>query len=293
MNYLEPEILAKVRNLELQARQVVDGYLSGMHRSQQHGFAVEFAQHREYAPGDDIRHIDWKVFGRTERFYLKQYELETNLVCWLLVDASDSMRYASGSISKYDYAAIAAASLAYLIVQQSDSVGLATFDGQVRQFLRASGQPSQLKDVTRLLAAGLTAEKSRIGAVLHEAAERFNRRGVVIVFSDLLDDVPELLAGLRHLRYERHEVVVFHVLDSAELRFPFRQSTLFQGLEAWPNLLTDPVSVRASYLNELQTFLEDVRRGCRSQNIDYVRLSTDQALGPALVNYLALRATRG
>jgi uncharacterized protein (DUF58 family) len=293
MNYLEPEILAKVRNLELQARQVVDGYLSGMHRSQQHGFAVEFAQHREYAPGDDIRHIDWKVFGRTERFYLKQYELETNLVCWLLVDASDSMRYASGSISKYDYAAIAAASLAYLVVQQSDSVGLATFDGQVRQFLRASGQPSQLKDLTRLLAAGPTAEKSCIGAVLHEAAERFNRRGVVIVFSDLFDDVPELLAGLRHLRYERHEVVVFHVLDPAEVEFPFRQSTLFRGLEAWPNLLTDPVSVRASYLNELQTFLEDVRRGCRSQNIDYVRLSTDQALGPALVNYLARRAARG
>jgi uncharacterized protein (DUF58 family) len=293
MNYLEPEILAKVRNLELQARQVVDGYVSGMHRSQQHGFAVEFAQHREYAPGDDIRHIDWKVFGRTERFYLKQYELETNLVCWLLIDASDSMRYASGSISKYDYAAIAAASLAYLVVQQSDSVGLATFDDQVRQFLRASGQPSQLKDLTRLLAAGPTAEKSCIGAVLHEAAERFNRRGVVIVFSDLLDDVPALLAGLQHLRYERHEVVVFHVLDPAEVEFPFRQSTLFRGLEAWPNLLTDPVRVRANYLNELRTFLEEVRRGCRSQNIDYVRLSTDQALGPALVNYLALRAARG
>jgi uncharacterized protein (DUF58 family) len=292
MNYLQPDILARIRNLELRARQVVEGYLSGMHRSPQHGFAVEFAQHREYSPGDDIKHIDWKVFGRTERFYLKQYELETNLVCWLLVDASESMRYGSSEVSKYDCASLAAASFAYLVVQQSDSVGLGTFDSQVRQFLRASGQPSQLKDAMRMLAAGPSQDKSRIGAVLHEAAERFNRRGLVIVFSDLFDDVPELLAGLKHLRYERHEVVVFHVLDPAELEFPFRDSTLFQGLEQWPDLLTDPVGVRASYLSELQAFLDEVQRGCRAHKIDYVRLRTDQEVGDVLAHYLALRASR-
>ena len=292
MNLLDAETLAKVRNLELHARGVVEGYLSGMHRSPQHGFAVEFAQHREYAPGDDIRHVDWKVFGRTERFFLKQYELETNLVCWLLVDASDSMRYTSGGVSKYDYAARAAAALAYLVVQQSDSVGLITFDAQVRQFLRAGGQAAQLKDLMRMLVAGPTTEPSRIGPVLHAAAERLNRRGAVLLFSDLFDDVPDVLGGLNHLRYQRHDVAVFHVLDPAELEFPFRQSTLFRGLEQGPDLLTDPLGVRDSYLGEFNRFCDEVKRGCRGQNIDYIPMRTDQELGLALANFLSQRAAR-
>jgi uncharacterized protein (DUF58 family) len=289
---LDPQILAKIRSLELHARQVVEGYLSGMHKSPQHGFAVEFAQHREYVPGDDLRHLDWKVFGRTERYYLKQYELETNLVGWLLVDASDSMRYASGKISKYDYASQAAAALTYLIVQQSDSVGLAVFDNQVRQFLRASGNPSHLKDVIRLLVNGPSQEVSQIGQVLHDIAERLNRRGIVMIFSDLFDDVPKLLAGLKHLRYQRHEVVVFHVLDPAEMEFPFRQSTLFHGLEQYPDLLTDPLGVREGYLAEFNAFVDEVKRNCRLQNIDYVLLRTDQEVGYALAQFLSRRASR-
>src|SRR3954469_21973636 len=167
-NYLDSPTVAQVGGLELQARLVVEGYLSGQHRSPHHGFAVEFAQHREYVPGDDIKHIDWKVYGRTERFFLKQYELETNLICWLLVDASQSMAYGSGPLRKYDYACMAAASLAYLIVQQSDSVGLAVFDAQVRKFLRPSGQVSHLKDVIRGLAEGPSTAPTRLGPVLHE-----------------------------------------------------------------------------------------------------------------------------
>src|SRR6476659_402813 len=184
----DPAVLSRIDRLELEARQVVEGYLSGRHRSPRHGFAVEFAQHREYVPGDDIRHIDWKVYGRTQRFHLKQYELETNLVCWLLVDASESMRYGSGEVTKYDLACTAAASLGYLVIQQTDSVGLATFDSDVRPFLRPASQPTHLKDVCRVLVGGASEEKSNIGPVLHEAAERFNRRGVVAVFSDLFDD---------------------------------------------------------------------------------------------------------
>lgn len=291
MNHLDPQTLKKIRGLEVQARRVVEGYLSGMHRSPHHGFAVEFAQHREYAPGDDVRHIDWKVFGRTERFFLKQYELETNLVCWLLVDASESMGYGSEQITKYDYACAAAASLAYLVLHQTDSVGLATFDAQVRRFLRPAGQPSHLRDVLQLLTSGVSQEKSRIGGVLHEAAERFNRRGVVMVFSDLFDEPSEIIAGLKHLKYQRHDVVVFHVLDGAELDFPFRQSTLFRGLEQLPELLTDPLGVREGYLAELNAYLLEVQRGCRMNNIEYLSLRTDHDLGATLAEFLARRMT--
>jgi uncharacterized protein (DUF58 family) len=292
LNYLDPRTLAQVSGLELQARLVVEGYLSGMHRSPHHGFAVEFAQHREYAPGDDLKHIDWKVYGRTERYYLKQYEQDTNLVCWLLVDASQSMAYGSGPVRKYDYACMAAAGLAYLIVRQSDSVGLAVFDAQVRKFLRPSGQPSHLKDIVRGLGDGPSAAPTRLGPVLHEIAGRARRRGLVMLFSDLFDDVPAIVAGLQHLRYDRHEVVVFHVLDPAEEDFPFEDATLFRGLELPAELLTDPRGLREGYLSELRAFRDELQRGCRGLNIDLVPLRTDQSLGVALARYLALRADR-
>src|SRR5688572_30685235 len=174
--YLDPLTLAKVRGLELQARLLVEGYLSGMHKSPYHGFSVEFAQHREYVPGDDIKHVDWKVYGRTERFYLKQYEEETNLVCWILLDISESMRYGSGPVTKYDYACMASAALAYLVTQQTDSVGLVTFDNQVRQFLRPSSQPSQLKEMIRIMNQGGSREKSKMAPLFHDLAERVKRR---------------------------------------------------------------------------------------------------------------------
>ena len=292
MTPLDPDTLARIRRLELQARRAIEGFLTGGHRSKQHGFAVEFAQHREYVPGDDIRHVDWKVYGRSERFYLKQYELETNFVCWLLVDASDSMRYGSAAVTKYDLAAAAAAALAYLVVRQTDSVGLATFTSLVRQFLRPASQASHLKDVCRVLGAGPTLEQSRIGGVLHEAADRFARRGVVAIFSDLFDEPTDILAGLKHLKYQRHDVVVFHVLDAAEIEFPFRQSTLFHGLEQLPDLLTDPLGVRAGYLAEFNAFRTALQTGCRLHDIDYVELRTDKDVGLALAEYLTRRGSR-
>jgi uncharacterized protein (DUF58 family) len=292
MQPLDPETLARIRALELRARQTIEGFVTGGHRSKQHGFAVEFAQHREYVPGDDIRHVDWKVYGRSERFYLKQYELDTNLVLWLLVDASESMRYGSAEVSKYDFACMAAASLGYLVVQQTDNAGLATFDSTIKQFLRPASQPTHLKDVCRVLVGGASDEKSKIGGVLHEAADRFTRRGVVAVMSDLFDEPAEILAGLKHLKYQRHDVVVFHVLDPAEVEFPFRQSTLFHGLEQLPDLLTDPIGVREGYLREFNAFRKELQTGCRLHHIDYVELRTDKDLGRALAEYLVRRASR-
>jgi uncharacterized protein (DUF58 family) len=291
--YLEPLTLAKVRSLELKARLIVEGYLSGMHKSPYHGFSVEFAQHREYVPGDDIKHIDWKVYGRTGRFYLKQYEEETNLICWILLDISESMKYGSAEgVTKYDYACMAAAALAYMVLGQSDSVGFVTFDDDVRDFLKPSSQPSQLKQMVNLMNEGGGREKSRMGPLFHKLAERMTRRSIVFILSDMFDEVPEILAGFKHLRHKRHEVVLWHIMDGAELTFPFQESTLFRGLEQYPELLTDPRSLRESYLEQVEMFLRDLKRGCRDQNIDYVQLRTDTPLNVALSSYLAHRITR-
>jgi uncharacterized protein (DUF58 family) len=290
--YLDPLVLAKVRSLELKARLIVEGYLSGMHKSPYHGFSVEFAQHREYVPGDDIKHVDWKVYGRTNRFYLKQYEEETNLVLWLLLDVSESMRYGSGPISKYDYACMAAAALAYLTLSQQDSVGFVTFDSQVRQVLKPSGQPSQLKEIVRLMTPGVGGEKTSLGPIFHDLAERLTRRSLLVLLSDLFDDPPAVLAGLKHLRYKRHEMMVLHVLDRAELEFPFQEATLFRGLEQYPELLTDPRTLREGYLEQVRQFVAALQRGCRNQDVDYLQLRTDRPLGAALAGYLAHRLAR-
>src|SRR5947209_1618838 len=276
----------------MQARLIVEGYLSGMHKSPYHGFSVEFAQHREYVPGDDLKHLDWKVYSRTGRFYLKQYEEETNLACWMLVDASESMRYGSGPVSKYDYAAMSAAALAYLVLHQQDSAGLVTFDDQVRRILKPSSQPSLLKQVVNVLNEGPGRERTRLGPIFHDMAERVTRRGIVMVFSDLFDEPEDVLTGLMHLRHKRHEVVVFHVLDRAEEEFPFQESTLFRGMEQLPDLLTDPRSLRDGYLEQLAVFTTELEQGCRAQNIDFVRLGTDRPLGLALSTYLAHRLAR-
>jgi uncharacterized protein (DUF58 family) len=299
--YLDPVALASVRGLELQARLIVEGYLSGMHKSPYHGFSVEFAQHREYVPGDDLKHLDWKVYSRTGRFFLKQYEEETNLALWLMVDCSESMRYSSGAkgpdgnalVTKYDYASMAAAALAHLTLSQQDSVGLVTFDNAVRTLLRPSSQPSHIKQIVRLLNPGPSNEKTGLAPIFHDLAERITRRGIVVILSDLFDDPDTLVAGLKHLRHKRHEVIVLHVLDRAELDFPFQEATLFRGLEAFPELLTDPRSLRDGYLAEINGFIDSIQRACLNHKIDYVQLRTDHSLGTALSGYLAHRlATR-
>jgi uncharacterized protein (DUF58 family) len=285
--------LASLEGLDLQARLVVEGYVAGMHPSPYHGFSVEFAEHREYVPGDDIRHVDWKVWSKTDKLYLKQYEEETNLLLYLLLDTSDSMSYASGSnVTKLQYAQFVAAALAYMVLQQQDSVGLAVFDDMVRRYLKPSGQPSHLKEVLHIMDVSPAREKSDIGAVFHDLAERFKKRGVVAVFSDLFDEVPRIIAGLKHLRHRRHEVIVFHILDSAELEFPFRDTTLFKGLEGLPEVLTEPHALRRAYQAEIGNFLAEIKKGCQMIDIDYVPLRTDQPLDGPLSCYLASRAMR-
>ncbi|MGF1582131.1 MAG: DUF58 domain-containing protein [Gemmataceae bacterium] len=298
LRYLDPLALAKVGTLELQARLIVEGYLSGMHKSPYHGFSVEFAQHREYVPGDDIKHVDWKVYTRTGRFYLKQYEEETNLVVWLVLDISESMKYGSRQddqkrlLTKYDYACMAAAAIAYLTQHQSDSIGFVTFDNAVRRFMKPSSQQSQFKEMINVMNKGGSREKSHMGQLFHDLADQMKRRSMVIVISDMFDNVPEILAGLRHLRHKRHEVILWQVLDPLELTFPFQETTLFRGLEQYPDLLTDPRSLRKSYLEKFGKFVGDLERGCRENNIDYVQMSTEKPLSIALSSYLAHRLKR-
>jgi uncharacterized protein (DUF58 family) len=291
--YLNPQTLASLEGLDFQARMVVEGYVAGMHPSPYHGYSVEFAEHREYVPGDDTRHVDWKVWSKTDKLYLKQYEEETNLLLYLLLDTSESMAYASGAnVSKLRYAQFVAASLGYMVLQQQDSVGLAMFDDAVRRYLKPAGQPSHLKEVIHLMDVTPARAKSDVGAVFNELAERFKKRGVVAVFSDLFDEVPRILAGLKHFRHRRHEVIVFHILDPAELEFPFRDPILFKGLEGLPDVLTEPHALRRAYQEEIGTFLAEMKRGCQSMDIDYVPLRTDEGLDVALSGYLASRASR-
>ncbi len=292
--YLDPQTLAKLQGLELRARHIVEGYVSGVHRSPYHGFSIEFAEHREYTPGDDLRYLDWKVFGRTDKFYLKQFEEETNLVSYLLLDTSQSMHYQSdgAALSKLEYAKCIAASLAYLILQQQDSVGLVTFDNKIRTTVRASSQPSNLKHLVQVMEQATGQRKTATGPIFHDLAERLKKRGVVVVLSDLFDDVDSLLTGLKHFRHRRHEVIVFHVLDPAEEDFPFQQTTKFKGLEHLPDVVTEPRSLRKAYQAEFAKFCQQIRHGCRAHHVDYVKIRTDQSLDVALSSYLADRAVR-
>jgi uncharacterized protein (DUF58 family) len=288
---LDPHMLARLQALPLRARSIVEGYMSGVHRSPFHGFSIEFAEHREYAPGDDLRYLDWKVFGRTDKYYLKQFEDETNLVCHLVLDTSESMRYQSEAApaSKLEYARRAAAALAYLVLHQQDSVGLVAFDSEIRSLVRPSSTPSHLKEILHVM-EGLSAQgKTATGPFFHDLAERLKKRGIVIVLGDLMDDVDALLKGLRHLRHRRHEVIVMHVLDPAEMDFPFHQATLFRGLEQLPDVLVEPRALRKAYLAEFGRYLRKLQAGCRAEAIDYVSLRTDRPLEMVLSRYLASR----
>jgi len=293
-DYLDPHVLDKVARLELRARLVVEGFVTGMDKSPYRGFAVEFAQHREYVPGDDLRHLDWKIFGKSDRFVVKQYEEETNLRAHLFLDQSESMNYAhDGGMAKFDYAATACAALAYLIQQQADAVGLTLFDEQVASQVPPSNTRANLANVFGALEqAKARRQKTRVGAVLRELATKLRQRGLVIVFSDLFDEPAEVLRGLRELRSRHHDIVVFHVLDRDELEFPFERMTLFEGLEQMPELLCDPKSLRLAYQAEIGAFAEEIRHGCLAQRIDYVRIRNDLPLDIVLTSYLSARTAR-
>lgn len=293
-NYLDPRVLSKIDRLEIRARMVVEGFISGMHKSPYKGFSVEFAQHREYVPGDDTRFIDWKLFGKTDRFFIKEFEEETNLRAYLFVDQSESMSYGhDGGMTKFDYAATCAASLAFLLQQQADAVGLTLFDQEIGPIVPASNTRGNLANIIGRLEEAKPTQKTKIGTVLQELAGKASKRSLVILFSDLFDDVDEVLKGLRALGQRGHEIIVFHVMDHDEVEFPFERMTLFEGLEEMPELLADPKALRDAYLAEVEEFAMAIHKGCLGQRVDYERVVTSKPLDVVLSSYIASRAARG
>jgi uncharacterized protein (DUF58 family) len=289
--YLDPKVLTRITRLDLKARLIVEGFISGMHKSPFHGFSVEFAQHREYVPGDDIRHIDWKVWSKSDRYYIKQYEEETNLRTYVMLDMSESMRYgAEGRMTKFDYGATVAAALSFLLLRQQDAVSLTLFDNEVRTHIPPSGHPAHLKTMLQEVVGASCERKTEVTRIFEQLAEKITRRGIVVVISDLFAPIDEIVRGIRQLRHRRHDVIVFQILDEDELTFPFQRNTLFRGLEEYPELLVEPRALRDAYLEAFGDFNRELRRGCRSSGVDFVQLKNTDHLDAALSSYLASRS---
>jgi uncharacterized protein (DUF58 family) len=294
--YLDPRTLARISSLDLRARLIVEGLMTGMHRSPYQGISVEFAQHRPYVAGDDIRHVDWKVLAKTDRVYLKQYQEETNLHLICVVDASESMAYGSvegegrATWSKYDHATAIAASLSYMAIQQQDSVGLAIFDNELKRYFKPSNSPGQWKVVVRELQVMPRLKKTNTGRVLEQLAEKLTHRSLIVLLSDFFDDLGAIETGLRHLRYRKHELMAFQVLDPMEIEFPFEDVTLFKGLEEGGELLTEPRSLREGYQRQLSEATERLKKMCRGMHMDFARMNTGESLDASLSGFLATRA---
>jgi uncharacterized protein (DUF58 family) len=294
LRFLDPAVLARLGTMELKARTVVEGFLSGLHRSPYKGFSVEFAEYRQYLPGDDLAAVDWKVYARSDRHYIKRFEEETNLECHLLLDVSASMAYRGASaMTKMEYGSVLAGSLAFLMNRQRDATGLIAFDDRITFRMPASARPGHLHALLLALERLQPGERSNVGRPLNHLAEALLKRSLVIVISDLLDDPEPVVRSLKHLRFRGTDVIVFQVLDRDELTFPFRGSSRFRDLENAEEVIAEPGAVRAAYLRELEGLTGTYERELRGAGIDYVRLDTAQPLDAALLKYLAARGRRG
>lgn len=292
--YLQPDVVARLANMELRARLVVEGFITGLHKSPYHGFSVEFAEHRQYMPSDDIRRIDWKIYGRTDRYYIKQYEEETNLKAYIILDASKSMDYASEKhLRKLEYASYLAAALSYLLIEQRDAIGLTIFDEKIRQFLPPHSHKTYLKQILKELDHLEAANQTSTAKSLHEIAERIRRRGLIIVISDLFDDPVQVVKSLKHFRHKKNEVIVFQVLDPYERSFAFGGDAVFRDMETREELMTQPYHIQKSYQQVLKTFLESYKRECRENAIDYLLIDTATPFDTALFEYLNKRMRMG
>ncbi|MDB5296799.1 MAG: hypothetical protein JWO31_2782 [Phycisphaerales bacterium] len=292
---LEPAALQRISRMELMASQVMDGYVQGLHRSPHVGFALDFAQHRPYVAGDDVRRIDWRVFAKADRYYIKQYEVSTNLRCQIVLDASASMAYRGPNdpLSKFRFAQFVAAALAYVVLHQQDAAGLVTFDSRVRAFVPARSTPSQLMRLLRTIDETPAERESGIGPILHEVAERIDRRGMVVVISDLFEDAGKLTEAVHHLRHKRHEVILLQVMSDDELTFPFRTWSEFENLEqAGDKMKLDPAQVRAGYLDAVAKHQKALTDGMAKLNVSHLLLNTSKPFDAALATYLARRAGR-
>lgn len=286
---IDRRAVSKVSRLQLRARLAVEGYYSGIHKSPYHGFNVEFAEYREYSPGDDLRYLDWRVLARADRLFIKQFEAETNLSCYLLLDASESMDFTTVRETRLDYGAALSAALALLMLRQGDQAGLVVFDNAVREYIPPRGNARHFSAIVEALERVRPGRDTDVAAVLHEIAERIRRRSMVIVISDFFDDVEALLTGLQHFRHRHHEVIVLHLLDDAEIEFPYDRITLFEGMERGEEVVVDPRVVAASYRRRFREYLEALRRGCTEKNIDYERMLLSEPFDRALTAYLGRR----
>jgi uncharacterized protein (DUF58 family) len=288
--FLDPAVVARLGTLELRARTIVEGLLSGLHRSPFKGFSVEFAEYRQYMPGDDLATIDWKVYARSDRHYVKKFEEETNLDCHIMLDVSASMSYGGRGLTKFDYAACLAASLGYLMNRQRDGVGLTAFDEGIVHMLPASARPGHLRAFLLTLDRLRPAHRTNVSKPLHQVADLLSKRGMVVLISDLLDDPDQVIRGLKHFRFRGTDVVVFHVMDPDEVEFPFERATRFEDLETADEVMAVPVVARPHYLEAVGQFLERYKRELGSAGIDYQLLTTNQPLEFALLAYLSTRA---
>jgi len=288
--YLQPHVVSRLSNMELRARLVVEGFITGLHKSPYHGFSVEFAEHRQYMPGDEIRHIDWKIYAKTDRYYIKQYEEETNLKSYIILDASRSMDYASpGNIKKIEYASYLVAALAYMMIKQQDAVGLAVFDEAITSYLPPHATRSYLRQILIALQHLRASNKTGAGKSLHQIADRIRRRGLVIVVSDLLDNPDEIIAALKHFRHKKNEVIVMQVLDPLERSFAFGEDAMFKDMETAEQMMTQPWQIQKAYRSAMADFLERYKKECRENYVDYVLLDTQTTFDTALVEYLSKR----
>ncbi len=292
--YLDPVALSRIGSMELVARLVVEGFITGLHKSPYQGFSVEFAEHRQYMPGDEIRYIDWKVFGKSDRYYVKKFEEETNLRAYILLDTSASMNFSQGdterkTLTKFEYGCYLAASLAYLMLKQRDSVGLAIFNTEIAEYIPPRGTATHLRAIMSALEHAQPGKETNLSSLFHELAKRIVRRGLVIVISDLLDEPTAVISALKHLRHQKHEVIVFHLLDPAELNFPYKGSVVFRDMESGQTLSTQADTLKAAYLMQLDEFIQNYRRGCGGSLIDYVQMDTTTPFDYALSAYLSQR----
>ncbi len=290
--FIDPAVLSRISTMELRARSVVEGFITGLHRSPYKGFSVEFMSYRPYVPGDNLMHVDWKLYARTDRTYVKEFEDETNTALHILLDVSRSMDYGSGEVTKRTYGSYLAASLAYLVIRQRDSVGITFFDDDVREHVPARSTTSHLHTILQFLENVPSGGRTAIGKPLHALAEQRRRRGFIVLISDLLDDVDAIIEGLRHFRYQGHDVMVFHVLDPQELRFEFDDLVELEDMETGERLLLSPEAAREAYLSAVETFTLDLKKRCGRMGIDYELMSTDRPLDFALFEYLAARSRR-
>ena len=288
--YFEPQRVARLQNINILARHAVEGFITGLHRSPHRGFSVEFSEHREYAPGDDLRHLDWVAWGRSDRYYIKQYEQETNLRAYILLDVSRSMDFTMGQgATKFTYACFLAACLSYLMCRQQDMVGMIAFDEEMRFHLSPGSTPAHMDRIFSHLEQIKPGRRTAMAPTFHELANTIKKRGLIIVISDLYDDQAEIVRALQHFVFKKHQIIVFHVMDQAELDFPFTKMHTFVDMETDQRLQIDPRYLREPYLDEINAFIDVFRRECSLRNIEYVLTPTDQPYDMMLLEYLARR----